>query len=67
MNINRVLIFKSNKVKKNSSNKPGDFTTKFTPEMKLEPNKQHLIALDNLSMSVSWYNVRPEYENNKLR
>ena len=68
MSVNRVLIFKSNEAKKqNSSNKPGDFTTKFTPEMKLEPNKQHFIALDHLSMSASWYNVRPEYENNKLR
>ena len=35
--------------------------------MKLDPNKQHFIALDHLSMSASWYNVRPEYENNKLR
>ena len=40
MNVNRVLIFKSTEAnKKNSSNKPGDFTTKFTPEMKLDPNK----------------------------
>ena len=35
--------------------------------MNLEENEQHFIALDHLSMSASWYNVRPEYENNKLR
>ena len=29
--------------------------------------QQHFIALDHISMSASWYNVRPEYENNKLR
>ena len=53
--------------KQNSSNKPEDFTTKFTPELILEDNQQHFIALDHISMSASWYNVRPEYENNKLR
>ena len=68
MNVNRVLVFKSNAAKKHySSNKPGDFTTKFTPELNLEGNKQYFIALDHISMSASWYNVRPEYENNKLR
>ena len=68
MNVNRVLVFKSNEAKKqNSSNKPGNFTTKLIPELNLEENKQHFIALDHISMSASWYNVRPEYENNKLR
>ena len=68
MNVNRVLFFKSNEAKKqHSSNKPGDFTTKLIPELNLEDNEQHFIALDHISMSASWYNVRPEYENNKLR
>ena len=67
MNVNRVLFFKSNEAKKNSSNKPGDFMTKLIPELNIEENKQHFIALDHLSMTASWYNVRPEYKNNKLR
>ena len=68
MNVNRVLVFKSNAAKKqNSSNKPGDFTTKLIPELNLADNAQHFIALDHISMSASWYNVRPENENNKLR
>ena len=68
MNVNRVLFFKSNEAKKqNSSNKPGDFTTKLIPELNLEDNEQYFIALDHISMSASWYNVRPGYENNKLR
>ena len=68
MSVNRVLFFKSNEAKKqNSSNKPGNFTTKLIPELNLEENKQHFIALDHLSMTASWYNVRPEYKNNKLR
>ena len=68
MNVNRVLFFKSNEAKKrSSSNKPGDFTTKLIPELILEENQHHFIALDHISMSASWYNVRPEYANNKLR
>ena len=39
---------------------------KFIPELFLENNKQHFLALDHLSMTASWHNIRPEYENNKL-
>ena len=61
MNVNKVLFFNSNKAKKQYSfNKPGNFTTKFIPELILNPNEQHFIALDHI-------NVRPEYENNTLR
>ena len=68
MNVNRVLFFKSNDSQKQySSNKPGDFTTKLIPELNLEDNTQYFIALDHISMAASWYNVRPEYENNKLK
>ena len=35
--------------------------------MILDENEQHFIALDHLSITASWYNVRPEYKNNKLR
>ena len=39
--VNRVLVFKSNDVKThNIFNKPGNFTTRFTPELILEPNEQ---------------------------
>ena len=66
--VNRVLVFKSNDAKKkqNPQNKPGNFTTRFTPEMILESNEQYYLALDHLSMTRSWHNIRPEYENNKL-
>ena len=37
MNVNRVLVFKSLDARKQDpNNKPGNFTTKFIPEMKLE-------------------------------
>ena len=48
-------------------NKPGDFTEKFIPELVLDQNKEHFIALDHLSMTASWHNIRPEYKNDKLR
>ena len=68
MSVNRVLVFKSNDAKKqNSSNKPGNFMIKFIPELLLDENKQHFISLDHLSMTASWHNIRPEYENDKLR
>ena len=66
--VNRVLVFKSNNAKKhNIFNKPGNFTTRFTPELILEPNEQQYLALDHLSMTASWHNIRPEYENDRLK
>ena len=63
-----VLVFKSNDPRKqNPGNKPGYFTIRFTPEMLLESNKQYYLALDHLSMTASWHNIRPEYEYNKLK
>ena len=66
--INTVLVFKSIDAKKqNSSNKRSHFTTKFTPALILEENKKHYLALDHISMYASWHNIRPEYNNNKLK
>ena len=67
MNVDRALVFKSVDARKqNPQNKPGKFTVKFIPELFLENNKQHFLALDHLSMTASWHNIRPEYKNNKL-
>ena len=64
----RTLVFKSIDARKeNSKNQPENFTTRFTPELLLDYNKEYQIALDHLSMSASWYNIRPEYNNNKLK
>ena len=68
MSDSRPLTFKSVDAKKeNPQNKPGNFRVKFTPELFLEENKTHFMALDHLSMTASWHNIRPEYENNKLK
>ena len=67
MSVNNVIFFKSIEAREdNPQNKPGDFVVRFTPELFLEANKKHFIALDHISMTASWYNIRPEYNNNKL-
>ena len=49
MNVDRALVFKSIDAKKqNPQNRPGKFTVKFFPELFLENNKQHFLALDHL-------------------
>ena len=35
--------------------------------MKLDPDKKHELALDRLSMTYSWYNIRSDYDNNKIK
>ena len=58
MNVNEVLVFKSVDARKqNPQNKPGNFTVKLTPELFLENNKKHFLALDHISMTASWQNI----------
>ncbi|CAH3133669.1 unnamed protein product [Porites lobata] len=52
---------------KRGTSKPGDFTIKFNPSLKLDPEKKHQLALDRLSMTYSWYNIRSDYGNNKIK
>ena len=47
--------------------KPGDFIIKFNPSLKLEPEKKNQLALDRVSMTYSWYNIRSDYKNNTLK
>ena len=48
-------------------NKPHDFLVKFNPPLKLDPQFRHFLALDRLSMTYSWYNIRSSYGNNKIK
>ena len=48
------------------TNKPHDFIVKFNPPLKLDPEYRHFLALDRLSMTYSWYNIRSSYSNNTL-
>lgn len=49
-----------------SSGVSHDFTTTFNPAMRLNPNTTYYVALDEIAMSYSWYNVSSSYNNNKL-
>ena len=48
-------------------NKSHDFLVKFNPPLKLDPNFKHFLALDRLSMTFSWYNIRSNYKNNTIK
>ena len=47
--------------------RPDNFNIKFNPSLKLNPEKKHKLALDRLSMTYSWYNIRSEYDNYKIK
>ena len=49
------------------TNKPHDFIVEFNPPLKLNPKYKHYLALDRLSMTYSWYNIRSSYNNNKIK
>ena len=48
-------------------NKPHDFMVKFNPPLKLDSGFRHYLALDRLSMTYSWYNIRSSYGNNTIK
>ena len=48
-------------------NKSHDFLVKFNPPLKLDSQFKHYLALDRLSMTFSWYNIRSNYKNNTIK
>ena len=40
---------------------------KFNPPLNLNPEMRHYLSLDRLSMTYSWYNIRSDYNNNKIK
>ncbi|CAH3017609.1 unnamed protein product [Porites evermanni] len=40
---------------------------KFNPPLKLDPGFRHFLAIDRLSMTYSWYNIRSDYNNNTIK
>ena len=49
------------------TSKPGDFNIKFNPSLKLDSEKKNQLALDRVSMTYSWYNIRSDYKNNTIK
>ena len=58
----RAIHISSINREKRGTSRPGDFTIKFNPSLKLDPDKKHQLALDRLTMTYSWYNIRSDYE-----
>ena len=64
----RQLVLSSHSIKNKNSNKPSDFTIKYTNPITLNPNKKYEIGLDRIiSMSFTWFNITPELNNQKIR
>ena len=63
----RAIHISSVKREKKGTNKPNDFSIYFNPPLKLNPEQKHYLALDRLSTTYSWYNIRDSYKNNKLK
>ena len=61
-----INIFSVNRQKIGAS-KPGEFTIRFNPSLKLDPGMKHELALDSLSMIYSWYNIGRDYSNNTIK
>ena len=49
-----------------AGSKPGDFTIKHIPNLILDKNKDHYIALDKFNRHYSWYNTNSTYNSNKI-
>ena len=49
-----------------AGSKPGDFTIKHIPNLILDTNKEHYIALDKFNGHYLWYNINSTYNNNKI-
>ena len=52
---------------KTGENRPVNFLIKFNPTLKLDPVKKHSLAIDRLTMTYSWYNIRSSYKNNTIK
>lgn len=63
----RVIHISSVHREKIGNSTPNNFVIKFIPTLKLDPEKSHKIAVDRLSMTYSWFNIKNGYKNNKIK
>ena len=63
----REITLSSFGVKDVRGNRPGDFTTRFTPTIKLHNDASYYIGFNRIiSMFFSWTNVNSGYNNQKI-
>ena len=63
----RAIHISSINREKTGENRPDNFLIKFNPPLKLDPIKKHSLAIDRLTMTYSWYNIRSSYKNNTIK
>ena len=63
----RAIHISSINREKTGENRPDNFLIKFKPSLKLDPEKKHSLAIDRLTMTYSWYNIRSSYDNNTIK
>ena len=63
----RAIHISSINREKTGENRADNFLIKFNPPLKLEPVKSHSLAIDRLTMTCSWYNIRSSYKNNTIK
>ena len=62
------LVLSSHNVKKQTKNKPSDFTIRYTQPIILDPNRQYELGLGRIiSMSFTWFNITSELDNQKIK
>ena len=62
-----AIHISSVKREKIGTSKPHDFIVKFNPPLKRDQEFRHYLALDRLSMTYSWYNIRSSYSNSTIK
>ena len=63
----RAIHISSINREKIGQNRPDDFVIKFNPPLNLDPDMKHSLATDRLIMTYSWYNIRSDYKNNRIK
>ena len=63
----RAIHISSVNREKIGTSKAEDFVIKFNPILKLRDDMNNEIAVDRLTMTYSWHNINPEYQNNTIK
>ena len=63
----RAIHISSVNREKIGTSKAEDFLIKFNPILKLRDDMINEIAVDRLTMTYSWHNINPEYQNNVIK
>ena len=62
----RAIHISSINREKIGQNRPDNFIIKFNPPLNLDPNMEHSLAIDRLTITYSWYNIGSDYNFGEL-